>query len=64
MEMIEEKKFCRQQIIKTIKDLKFKISFGSTVDKLDNIHFQYYTSEKIKGNLVKERLEIETKKFG
>lgn len=57
MEMIKERDFCRQQIRKTEKDLKFKVSFGSTVDKKDDTHFQHYISEKTKDKWAKERRE-------
>tara|TARA_R110002012_G_scaffold321359_1_gene548837 strand:- start:1750 stop:2433 length:684 start_codon:yes stop_codon:yes gene_type:complete len=57
MEMNKERDFCRQQIRKTEKDLKFKVSFGSTVEKIDDTHFQHYTSEKIKDKWANERRE-------
>lgn len=55
MEMDKERDFCRQQIRKTEKDLKFKVSFGSTVDKIDDTHFQHFISEKTKDEWAKER---------
>jgi len=57
MEMIKERDFCRQQFRRTEKDLKFKVSFGSTVDKIDDTHFQHYYSDKIKNKWAKERRE-------
>lgn len=57
MEMNKERDFCRQQIRKTEKDLKFKVSFGSTVEKINETHFQHYTSEKIKDKWAAERRE-------
>ncbi|TXD81023.1 hypothetical protein ESY86_19405 [Subsaximicrobium wynnwilliamsii] len=57
MELIKERDFCHQQIRKTETELKFKVSFGSTVEKIDDNHFQDYTSEKIKDNWAKERRE-------
>ena len=57
MKMIKKRDFCRQQIRKTEKDLKFKVSFGSTVDKIDDTHFQHYISDKIKDKWAKERRE-------
>ncbi|MFD1096121.1 hypothetical protein [Salegentibacter chungangensis] len=57
MEMNKERDFCRQQIRKTEKDLKFKISFGSTVEKIDDTHFQHYTSEILKDKWANERRE-------
>lgn len=57
MEMNKERDFCRQQIRKTEKDLKFKVSFGSTVEKIDDTQFQHYTSEKIKNKWANERRE-------
>jgi len=55
MEMNEERDFCRQQIRNTEKDLKFKVSFGSTIEKIDDTHFQHFISEKTKDKWTNER---------
>lgn len=55
MEMNKERDFCCQQIRKTEKDLKFKLSFGSSVEKIDDTHFQHYISEKTKDTWANER---------
>jgi len=48
MEMTEQAKFCRQQIDRNLKDIKFKTSFGWTTVKFDDTHFQHHISEKLK----------------
>jgi hypothetical protein len=59
MEMNKERDFCRQQIRKTEKDLKFKVSFGSTVEKIDDTHFQHYISDKTNDKWANERRDKE-----
>jgi hypothetical protein len=47
--------YCRQQIKRNEKDIKFKTPFGCTTIKIDDTHFERHTSEKLKEEWATER---------
>jgi hypothetical protein len=55
MQMATQANYCRQQIEKNEKEIRFKISNGSTVVKIDNNHFEHYTAEIVKDKWKNER---------
>ncbi len=55
MNMTEQVKFCRQQIDRNLKEIKFKTSFGWTTVKVDDSSFQHHISEKLKEEWANKR---------
>jgi hypothetical protein len=55
MNMKQQASFCRKQIDRNAKDVKFKTSFGWTTVKIDDNHFQQHISEKLKDEWANER---------
>ena len=48
MGLKDESQFCNVQVDVIKKELKSKIPFGSTTEKIDDTHFQYHTSARLK----------------
>ncbi|HET6994704.1 MAG TPA: hypothetical protein VFI06_06965 [Chitinophagaceae bacterium] len=55
MGLTNKSNYCRQQIRRNQKDIKFRITFGSTMVKVDDNHFDLHTSDKIQEEWAIER---------
>ena len=55
MNMNEQAQYCNFQIKRNLEQIKWKMSFGSTVLKIDDIHFEHYYSQKLKDQWAAER---------
>ncbi|MEJ1237375.1 hypothetical protein WBG78_04540 [Chryseolinea sp. T2] len=58
MGLKEEVHFCREQAAGSQNELRSKIPFGSTLEKIDDTHVQYHTSTRLKD----ENAEMRRKK--